>query len=236
MRQLMMRYILVAVFFMAICLPTRAHDPGRTSITWNREISRIFYARCASCHHEKGTAFSLMTFPEVQPRAIAIKEAVLSRRMPPWGGVKGFGDFRNDQSLTQQELELITDWVEGGTARGNNSNVLPKKPKIAKAAAVKNPKDGIIVSGSLALNRAVTLDGILPDRVPPEASMQIFAVLPNGDVEPLVWLHEYKDNYRHPFLFRKPVDLPPGTVIEGVRSDASIILIPGKRARGPRGQ
>ncbi len=37
-----------------------------------------------------------------------IKEAVLSRRMPPWGAVKGFGHFRNDQSLSQDQIELVT--------------------------------------------------------------------------------------------------------------------------------
>ena len=48
-----------------------------------------------------------MRYQDVQPRAVDIKEAVLSRRMPPWGAVKGFGEFRNDQGLTQVELELI---------------------------------------------------------------------------------------------------------------------------------
>jgi hypothetical protein len=28
--------------------------------------------------------------------------------MPPWGAVKGFGQFRNDQSFSQEQIELIT--------------------------------------------------------------------------------------------------------------------------------
>ena len=72
----------------------RAHDPNGAPITWNREISRIVYERCASCHREGGTSFSLMTYQEAQPQAPAIKDAVLSRRMPPWGAVKGFGASR----------------------------------------------------------------------------------------------------------------------------------------------
>ena len=62
-----------------------------------------------------------MTYQEAQPQASAIKDAVLSRRMPPWGAVKGFGNFRNDQGLTQQQIELIADWVEGGTTQGQQS-------------------------------------------------------------------------------------------------------------------
>ena len=68
-----------------------AHERGTTPITWNREISRLVYDKCASCHRPDGSAFSLMTYQDVQPRLVEIKEAVLSRRMPPWGAVKGFG-------------------------------------------------------------------------------------------------------------------------------------------------
>src|SRR5262245_428640 len=82
-----------------LSLATQGHDVITTRITWSREISRIFYERCASCHHEGGMSFSLMTYNEARPWAVAIKEEVLSRRMPPWGGVKGFGEFRNDQAL-----------------------------------------------------------------------------------------------------------------------------------------
>ena len=100
-----MKRLLAAVCLLsgfAAYLP--AHERGTTPITWNREISRLMYDKCASCHRPDGTAFSLMTYQDVQPRLVEIKEAVLSRRMPPWGAVKGFGDFRNDQSLTQEQL------------------------------------------------------------------------------------------------------------------------------------
>ena len=96
----MRRALTTALLLVALALSGRAHDLSSTP-TWNREISRIVYARCASCHHPGGSAFSLMTYSDAQPHAIAIKEAVLSRRMPPWGAVKGFGNFRNDQGLMQ---------------------------------------------------------------------------------------------------------------------------------------
>src|SRR5215510_16139492 len=106
-----------------------AHDLSKNPVTWNREMSRLVYDRCASCHREGGSAFSLMTYRDAQPRAIAIRDAVLSRQMPPWGAVKGFGDFRNDQGLTQEQVELVAGWVEGGMSKGNNPNALPAEPK-----------------------------------------------------------------------------------------------------------
>ena len=167
-----------------------------------------------------------MTYQEAQPRAVAIKATVLTRQMPPWGAVKGFGDFRNDSGLTQEQISLFTDWVEGGTPKGNNPNALPKAPKFEQIPGYKVPENTIRVSGDLRLDRPVTLDGLLPDQVPHGSSVQIVAVLPDGEIEPLLWLYEYRDSYRHPFLFRKVLHLPAGSVIRGVPREATVLLIP----------
>jgi hypothetical protein len=226
-----MRYgVVFVLLFLWIGVDLNAHNVGN-AITWNREISRIIYQRCASCHHEGSSAFSLIRYQDVQPRAVEIKEAVLSRRMPPWGAVKGFRDFRNDQGLSQLELELITDWVDSDTPKGNNSNTLPKEPNFAKPSAFKIPKGGITVRGDLTLTNEFIVDGIFPERVGAGISTKIVALLPDGYSEPLLWLYEYNDGYKHPFLFREPVNLPPGTVIRGVPPDAQIVLIPGKKSK-----
>ena len=39
--------------------------------------------------------------------------------MPPWDAVKGFGQFRDDPSLSQAEIDLLVAWVEGGAPEGN---------------------------------------------------------------------------------------------------------------------
>jgi hypothetical protein len=202
-----------------------AHD-FRLSITWNREISRLVYDRCASCHRPGGSAFSLMTYVDAQPRTDAIKEAVLRRRMPPWGAVKGFGNFRNDQGLTQEQIELVTRWVNAGARRGNNPRMLPKPPTFETAQPFVTSTTAIRVSGQCRQPEAVTLDGVIPEQVPPGRSMQIVAALPTGSVEPLVWLYEYDDRYQHPFLFRRLISLPAGTTIQGVPSDAVVMLLP----------
>src|SRR5437773_2329990 len=104
---------------LAAGMPLSAHDPITTKITWSREVSRIVYARCLGCHREGGAAFSLATYAEARPWAKAIKEEVLVRRMPPWNAVKGFGQFKGDRGLAQEELSIIADWVEGGAPEGN---------------------------------------------------------------------------------------------------------------------
>jgi len=207
-------------------LTISAHDVITTSVTWNREISRVVFDRCISCHNDKGTAFSMMTYAEARPWAVAIKDEILSRKMPPWGAVKGFGEFRNDQGLTQEQIELITAWVEGGVPEGNNAKDLPEKPKLPQPAAVAARRNQITVSGELTLMKAFRLDGLLPETVPEGTPLRITAKLPDGSIEPLLWLYEYKKQFKHVFLLRKPLALPAGTVIRGVPSGASIILLP----------
>ena len=199
-----------------------AHSSG-SAITWNREVSRIVYEKCATCHRPEGSAFSLMSYRDVQPRANEIKESVLARRMPPWGAVKGFGQFRNDQSLSQEQIELITKWVDGGIRRGNNPNQLPQPPTFKREPSYQQHL-AARVSGPWTVDRPFTLDGLLPQRVG-APSMQIVAILPTGKVQPLIWLRGYDVRHPQPFLLRRPLYLPAGTEIRGISNDAVVLLL-----------
>jgi hypothetical protein len=214
--------------FIWACLDgaSSAHDINGSMLTWNREISRLVFDRCGSCHRPGGTSFSLMTYRDLQPHAIAIRDAVLSRRMPPWGAVKGFGDFRNDEGLTQEQVEMMADWIEGGMLRGNNAKMLPEPPKFDRAPAPALPSGGMVIGGDTRLTSPVTVDGVMPEHIPAGASMQIVAALPDGRVEPLIWFYEYQDADRHPYLLRWPIRLPAGTEIKGVKAPAKITLLP----------
>ena len=218
--------VFVGLVCLLVCLSAThggAHGSA-TAVTWNREVSRIVFEKCASCHHPSGTAFSMLTYIDVQPRANEIKDAVLSRRMPPWGAIKGFGTFRNDQSLNQEQIEILTRWVDGGIRRGNNPQMLPKLPDLTPKPVVPL-EPTVVVRGTTRLSRALLLDGVIPENVPDGGSARVIAMLPNGRVEPLVWLHGYADRYRHPFLFRRPITLPEGTTIRGLPAEAALGLI-----------
>ena len=202
-----------------------AHDIITTPITWDREISRIVYDRCASCHHDGGSAFSLMTYAVARPWAVAIKEEVLERRMPPWGAVKGFGDFRNDKALTPEQFELIGSWVGGGVPEGEEKD-LPPPPKFDEQPA-KIPSHGVLsVSGEFEVRKDFQLDGLFAKTVPDDAAFQVTAELPDGSIEPLVWFEHYHAKFAHPFLYRTVIDLPAGTKIHGVPKGSEILLLP----------
>ena len=84
-----------------------------------------------------------------------------------------------------------------------------------------------MVRGVTTLRHAMTVEGVLPVRVPSKTSAQITATFPNGRIEPLVWLYEYRETFGHPFLFRTPIALPEGTVIRGIPATGAIKLLGG---------
>ena len=202
-----------------------AHDVFSTKITWSREISRLVYKRCASCHREGGSSFALTTFEQARPWAKAIKEEVLERRMPPFAAVKGFGDIRDDQALTQDEIHLISDWVEGGSPEGEPA-LLPKNPQFeTPAAAPQTSGVELIVDGSFTLQRSLSVAGIRPKSLLEGSWVKVIATLPDGAIEPLIWLYDYKPEFDRTYYFRKPLKLPTGTKIENYPPSAGSISL-----------
>jgi hypothetical protein len=203
----------------------QAHDIITTAITYDREIIRIMQARCLSCHHPDGMAFSLTTYTDARPWAEAIKEEVLGRTMPPWGAIKGFGDFRNDKALTPEQIELIESWADGGVPEGEPAD-LPPKTSWDAVSTFQPPHGALKITGDFKVTRGFTLDGLYPQNVPEKVSARITVEFPDGTVEPMLWLKDYRAKYAHPFLLRTPLDLPDGTFIRGVPEGATLWLLP----------
>lgn len=70
----------------------------------------------------------LVTYDQTRPWAKAIREAVLLRHMPPWFADPRWGQFANDPSLTQTQIETIAGWVQSGAAAGSPSDA--PKPSV----------------------------------------------------------------------------------------------------------
>lgn len=212
-------YILGCLSFAA-----EAHDYITTKITWTREVSRIFFRNCTSCHREGGAAFSLVTFDEAKPWAKAIKEEVLMRRMPPWNAVKGFGEFKDDQGLTQEQIEIIAQWAEGGAPQGNPA-YLPKTPGPGIAMSQAPHGKRMPVTGSQVLIAATTALGILPGTVPKSGAIQVVAERPDGRVDPLLWVQNFHPGYKRPYWFKRPLVFPAGTRIVVTPKVAQVVLL-----------
>jgi hypothetical protein len=205
-----------------------AHDVITTPLTFSREVSRLIYSRCANCHRQGGSAFSLVTYQEARPWAAAIKEEVLERRMPPWGAVKGFGEFRDDAGLTQEQLGLIADWVEGGAPEGDPA-LLPKTPEFPAKRAGAPTAAGIAVDGMLTLRTAVTITGIRPGHVRDGSTLMVTAERPDGSVAPLLWLYQYNPRFTHSYWYDAALRFVPGTKIAITPPNAGSVTLLVKR-------
>lgn len=188
-----------------------AHEFFSTKITWTREISRIVAKRCLGCHSEGRKAFSLASFAEARPWAKAIKEEVLSRRMPPWGAAKGFGEFAGDQGLSQEEISLIADWVEGGSPEGDRILLPPMlPPPLPAAGPAKRTSARKLTAPSTALVAPLRIRGLIPGEGV-AAGTQLTAVRPDGTVEPLIWIVEPGAASGRRFDLREPILIPKGS-------------------------
>lgn len=202
----------------------QAHDIITTKITFSKEISRLIYKRCASCHREGGSAFSLLAYDEARPWAKAIKEEALERRMPPWEAIKGFGEFRDNRGLTEEELETISAWVEGGAPEGE-PKYLPPRPKLTAWQDPPAPKGSseIVVSDGAKLASSSKVLAIRAKNLKAGSSVQIIAIRPDSSVEPLLWLYQYNPVFHRTYYYVSPVALPAGTKIEMSPTDAGTI-------------
>jgi hypothetical protein len=192
-------------------VPAQAHELITTKLTWTQEISRIFYRRCVGCHREGGPApMALTDYARVRPWAAAIKEEVLERRMPPWGAVKGFGEFLHDPSLSFVEMDWIVNWVEGGAPEGDPIYLPPlppppqRRPPPAGARTLKLP------AAAVEALRAVSIQ---PAGLAAGESMEVIAHRPDSASEHLIWIRNYKPAWNHTYVFREPLVLPKGTRI-----------------------
>ncbi len=94
---------------------------------FNHDIAPIVYKHCASCHRPgEAGPFSLLTYNDVKKRAGQIADVTRRRYMPPWLPEPGYGDFSDEQRLTDEEVKLISDWVAAGALEGDGSATPPK--------------------------------------------------------------------------------------------------------------
>src|ERR1041385_745930 len=107
--------------------------------TFSRDVAPILYKHCVTCHHANDIApMALITYQEVRPWAASIKEAVLSRKMPPWKADPHFGKWSNDPSLTAEEIRTITAWADGAKAEGD-PKLMPPAPVFAEGWKIGKP-------------------------------------------------------------------------------------------------
>jgi hypothetical protein len=137
--------------------------------------------------------------------------------MPPWNAVKGFGEFKNDVGLTQEQIEIIADWVEGGAPEGDRG-LMPSLHLPVEQIPQATRK--VEVFGTTVLPSRVQALGI---RV--TADVQVIAIRPDGSTEPLIWSRRVNSSAPDTYWFRSRISLPARTRVRTIPPAASATLL-----------
>jgi hypothetical protein len=118
---------------LAVAVPGMAADTPAKQVTFSKDVAPIFQAKCQECHQPNSIApMSLITYQEARPWARSIKERVASRQMPPWHIDRSVGvqKFKNDISLTDDQVDTIVRWVDEGAVQGDPKDLPAPKPLV----------------------------------------------------------------------------------------------------------
>ncbi len=124
--------VLVAL---AVAAPTPvvAQEGGEPDeVTFSRDIVPVLQRSCVNCHRPNGVApMPLVRYEDVRryARRIERRTAIRDRMgtMPPWYAEKDVGiqHYKNDPSLSDEEIAMIATWVENGAPEGDPADAPP---------------------------------------------------------------------------------------------------------------
>lgn len=125
-----------------------------TAPTFSHDVAPIFQRSCQQCHNPTGIApMSLLTYNEARPWARSIRDRVERRLMPPWhlDASVGIQSYKNDISLSDDEIDTVVQWVDAGAPEGNPADmpdplVFPPANGWAVEQELGRPPDFIISS------------------------------------------------------------------------------------------
>jgi hypothetical protein len=92
-------------------------------------IAPLLQAKCVVCHSPGNIApFAMTNYAVIQYYSETIKQALLSKEMPPWHADPIYGKFQNDISLSASESTQLIDWLNAGLPRGAGADPLADNP------------------------------------------------------------------------------------------------------------
>lgn len=119
------------IFVVLFLFVGHASSVWSQSVTFSEHIAPIIYKHCTTCHRpgEVGP-FPLTNYAEVSAFASTIQYVTQIGYMPPWKPDPTYQRYQKENFLTDQQKQLISDWVNQGSVEGNPdlAPVLPTFP------------------------------------------------------------------------------------------------------------
>lgn len=112
---------------------------GSGAVTFTKDVAPILFENCVSCHRPGEVApFSLLTYADARRHAKEIAQLTQDRQMPPWKAAEGFGDFVGARRISDEQIDIIQQWVKDGKQQGDPA-ALPVPPKFAEGWTLGEP-------------------------------------------------------------------------------------------------
>jgi hypothetical protein len=132
----------VLLFACLFAVASRAESTRKVvanNVTFTKDVAPIFYKNCTACHRPGEVApMSLLAYKDARPWAKAIREKVVEKQMPPWHADPRHGEWLNDRRLSQEAIDTITKWVDGGAREGDPKD-LPPTPEYTEGWRIGKP-------------------------------------------------------------------------------------------------
>jgi hypothetical protein len=156
--------------------------------------------------------------------------------MPKWHAVRGYGDFRNDPSLSPFEIALIAAWADTGAQKGADAGV-PTTSGNAPGRAPEHPvavREVHVACGRQRIPAGVLL-ALRPDLDRGE-SVGIAVRVGSARTDILAWIRDFDPDFTETYWLRTPLHLERAAelVTEGTAACAITLLFSEPRARTGR--
>ena len=124
-------------FFIAILFAYSSTVTGQ--VTYSKDIAPIIYENCTSCHRTGEIApLALTNYEEVKSWGNMIKYVTEIKYMPPWSPDPTFRKLLNERVLTEDQIDLIAEWVDTGMEQGDPADE-PDIPNFPTGSQIGTP-------------------------------------------------------------------------------------------------
>lgn len=146
-----------------------------TPVSFSKEIVPILKKRCVTCHRKGGAApWSMNSHKKIHGWSKMIREAVLTKRMPPWPADPQVGSFKSSHHLPASEQRKLLAWIEQGCILDGEDTL-----KNTASVHVEEDKPDLVVT-------------IPPQKIPATGVVDYIYINVSSNLQKDVWVKKVK--------------------------------------------
>jgi hypothetical protein len=105
----------------------RASTAKKAEISYATDIAPIVQHKCTVCHQAGGLGpMALTSYEQIKAFAPMMREALRTKRMPPFQPDPTIGHWIPNEGLSSDQLRTLVHWIEAGAPRGEGEDPLAK--------------------------------------------------------------------------------------------------------------